>query len=160
MGVGKNVCLTVLLFDGLSVYPFVCNNIIVCMFLSVCLPVRNLSVYVSVRPFVRPTVRPSACMHIFVILFVTPLVCIFLSVRSSVRLSVHLVAFCHYECIHVSLLSVYMFVTYLISNFLLLVLISNIYLLTNNVDVEARVRMSTYVQVHLKSDGGRVSICT
>ena len=34
VGVGKNVCQTVLLFDGLSVHLFVCNNTVLCMFLS------------------------------------------------------------------------------------------------------------------------------
>ena len=34
--VGENVCLTVLLFDGLSVHPFVCSYTVLCMFLSVC----------------------------------------------------------------------------------------------------------------------------
>ena len=84
--VGENNCLTVLLFDGLSVHPFVCSyTVCVCFCPSVCLPVRTLSVYVSVRA----CVRPSACMHIFVILFVTLLVCMF-SFRSFVRPNVRL----------------------------------------------------------------------
>ena len=61
VGVSKNVCQTVLLFDGLSVLPFVCNDTAFCMFLSVCLSISSSIVYVSIRP----CVRPSACMHIF-----------------------------------------------------------------------------------------------
>ena len=62
VGVGENVCQTVLLFDGLSVDPFVCNYTVLCMFLAtVCLPVRVLSVYVSVRPCVRLSVFIYIC---------------------------------------------------------------------------------------------------
>ena len=35
VGVGKNVCQTVLLFDGLSVHLFVCNNTNLYLFESV-----------------------------------------------------------------------------------------------------------------------------
>ena len=91
---GENVCLTVLLFDGLSVHPFVCSYTVLFLFLSVCLPVRILSVYVSVCPSV----------HLYdfcVILFVTLLVCMFSSrsfvhpserpsvLSSSVRMIMH-----------------------------------------------------------------------
>ena len=78
--VGENVCLTVLLFDGLSVYPFVCSYTVLCMFLSFCLSTSSYIIYICVRP----CVRPSACKHICVILFVTLLVCMF-SFRSFVR---------------------------------------------------------------------------
>ena len=80
VGVGKNVCQTVLLFDGLSVHPFVCNNTVLCMFLSVCLSISSSIVCLCVHP----SVCPSACMNIFVILFVTQPVCMF-SFRSFVR---------------------------------------------------------------------------
>ena len=51
VGMGKNVCQTVLLFEGLFVHLFVCNYTVLCV--SVCLPVRVLSVYLTVRPSVR-----------------------------------------------------------------------------------------------------------
>ena len=77
----KIFCLTVLLFNGLSVHPFVCSYTVLCMFLSsVCLPVRILSV--CVRPSVCPSVRLYS--YFCVILFVTILVCMF-SFRSFVR---------------------------------------------------------------------------
>ena len=59
-----NVCVTVLLFDGLFVHPFVCN-----------ISFANVSVRLSVKLFehclsmcasVHVSVRSSACMHIFV----------------------------------------------------------------------------------------------
>ena len=88
--------------------------------------------YVSVRLSTSPSiVRPSMCpsvrlMHIFVILFVAlSVLMFFFSVRSSVRLSVRLVVFRQYECMPVSLLSVYISVTHLIPNFFSL-LISDI----------------------------------
>ena len=93
------------------------STVVVCMFLSVCLPILILSVYVSVRLCVRPSARLYA--YFCVILFLYQFVC-FLSVHSSVRSSVRLIVFCQYECMHVSLLSVYMTVTYPISNLLLL----------------------------------------
>ena len=64
MGVGKNVCLTVLLFDGLSVHTFVCKYIVVCVCFcpSFCLPIRILSMCrPSVCPSVRPPVRIFLC---------------------------------------------------------------------------------------------------
>ena len=73
----------------------------------------------SFSSFVCVSVRPPACLHICVILFLYRFVC-FLSVHSSVRSFVRLIVFCQYECMHVSLLSVYMTVTYPISNLLLL----------------------------------------
>ena len=54
MGVGKTVCLTVLLFDDLSVHPFVCSYTVVCMFLSFCLSTSSNFVCLSVRPSVCP----------------------------------------------------------------------------------------------------------
>ena len=80
VGVGTNVCLTVLLFDGLFVHPFVCNYTVSCMFLSDCLSTSlNIvclcgSVHVSVR-----RLYAYSC----VILFVTLSVCM-LSFRSFV----------------------------------------------------------------------------
>ena len=82
VGVGK-------MFVKLSfysmVYPstrsYVIMQFCVCFCPSVCLPVRVLSVYVSVRPCVRPT----ACMHIFVIFLLLYRFVCFLSVRSFVR---------------------------------------------------------------------------
>ena len=118
VGVGK-------MFVKLSfysmVYPstrsYVIMQFCVCFCPSVCLRVRVLSVYVSVRP----CVRPSACMHIFVIFLLLYRFVCFLSVRSSVRSSVRLVVFRQYVCMPVSLLSVYMSVTYFFSSFLLLI---------------------------------------
>ena len=86
--VGENNCLTVLLFDGLSVDPFVCSYTVLCMFLSVCLSTSSNIICICVPP--------SACMHIFVILFVTLLVSMFSFrpfVRPSERPSVRLVVF-------------------------------------------------------------------
>ena len=62
VGVGKNVCQTVLLLCGLSVHPFVCNYIVVCMLLSVCLSTSLSIVYVSVRSCV--SVRPPICIFL------------------------------------------------------------------------------------------------
>ena len=61
VGAVINVCQTVLLFDDLSVHPFVCNYTALCMFLSVCLSTSSSIVCL----YVRPCVRPSAYMHIF-----------------------------------------------------------------------------------------------
>ena len=83
--VGENVCLTVLLFDGLSVHPFVCSYTVLCMFLSVPLSTRTNIICICVRPSVCPSARLYA--YFCVILFVTLLVCMF-SFRSFVRPSV------------------------------------------------------------------------
>ena len=89
----ENVCLTVLLFEGLSVHPFVCSYTVSCMCLSVCLSTSSNIICICVRPSVCPSVRLYA--YFCVILFVTLLVCMFSfssfarpSVRSSVRLVV------------------------------------------------------------------------
>ena len=87
------------------------STVVVCI--SVCLSTNSNIVYVSVRLCVRPSARLYA--YFCVILFLYRFVC-FLSVHSSVRSSVRLFVFCQYECMHVSLLSVYMTVTYPISN--------------------------------------------
>ena len=55
VGVGKNVCQTVLPFDGLSVHPFVCNYTVLC--------IESPSFYqfeycLSVCPSVRVSIRP------------------------------------------------------------------------------------------------------
>ena len=97
MGVGKIVCQTVLLFDGLPVHPFVCYYTVLCMFLSVCLSISSSIVCLCVRPSVHVSVRPSACMHIFMILSVTLSVCMFSSVHSSSLSSVRLVVFRLYK---------------------------------------------------------------
>ena len=57
VGVSKNVCETVFLFDGLSVHPFVCNYTVLCMFLSVCLSTGSSIVCLCIRPSVSPSVR-------------------------------------------------------------------------------------------------------
>ena len=58
VGVDKNVCQTVFLFDGLSVHPFICSyTVFICFCLSVCLPALVLS---AMLLCVRPCVRPSA----------------------------------------------------------------------------------------------------
>ena len=93
-----------------------CSCVYVPVCPSVCLPILILSVCVSVRLCVRPSARLYA--YFYVILFLYRFVC-FLSLHSSVRSSVRLIVFCQYECMHVSLLSVYMTMTYPISNFLL-----------------------------------------
>ena len=54
--VGENVCLTVLLFDGLSVHSFVCSYIVLCMFLSICLSTSSNIICICVRPSVCPPV--------------------------------------------------------------------------------------------------------
>ena len=85
----KNVCLTVLLFDGLSVHPFVCSYTVLCMcmFLSVCLSTSSNIIYICVRPSVCPSVRLYA--YFCVILFFTLLVSMFFPfVRPSERPSV------------------------------------------------------------------------
>ena len=84
----ENVCLTVVLFDGLSVQPFVCSYTVLCMFLSVCLSTSSNIICICVRPPVCPSVRLYAYFR--VILFVTLLVCMFsfrLFVRPNVRRS-------------------------------------------------------------------------
>ena len=86
---GENNCLTVLLFDGLSVHSFVCSYTVLCMFLSVCLSTSLNIICICVRPPVCPSVRLYA--YFCVILFVTLLVCMFsfcLFFRPNVRPSV------------------------------------------------------------------------
>ena len=87
------------------------STVVVCI--SVCLSTDSNIVCLCVRSSVCPSVRLYA--YFCVILFLYRFVC-FLSVHSSVRSSVRLFVFCQYECMHVSLLSVYMTVTYPISN--------------------------------------------
>ena len=82
---GENNCLTVVLFDGLSVHPFVCSYTVFCMFLSVCLFTSSNIICICVRPSVCQSVRLHA--YFCVILFVTLLVCMF-SFRSVVRSNV------------------------------------------------------------------------
>ena len=86
--VGENVCLSVLLFDGLSVHPFICNYTVLCMFLSVCLSTSSNIICKCVRPSVSPSARLYA--YFCVILFVTILVfyVFFPFVRPSERPSV------------------------------------------------------------------------
>ena len=50
VGVGKNVCQTLLLFDGLFVHPFECNYSFV--YVSVCLSTSSSTVCLCVRPSV------------------------------------------------------------------------------------------------------------
>ena len=81
--VGENICLTAVLFEGLSVHPFVCSYTVLCMFLSVRLSTRtNITVGVSVRP----CVRQPACMDI--VCYSISLYAFFPSVRPSERPSV------------------------------------------------------------------------
>ena len=54
VGMGKNVCQTVFLFDGLS---FVCIYTVLCMFLSVCLSTSSSIICLCVRPSVCPSIR-------------------------------------------------------------------------------------------------------
>ena len=83
---GKNVCLTILLFDGLFVHPFVCSYTVLCMFLSVCLSTSSYIICICVRLSVCPSVCPSVRLYatFYVILFVTLIVCMF-SFRSLFR---------------------------------------------------------------------------
>ena len=53
VGVGKNVCQTVPLFDGLSVHPCACNGTVLCMFLSICLITSSSIVCLYICPSVR-----------------------------------------------------------------------------------------------------------
>ena len=62
--VGENVCLTVLLFDGLSVHPFVCSYTVLYMFLSVCLSTSSNIICICVRPSVCPSVRLYVCIFL------------------------------------------------------------------------------------------------
>ena len=62
--VGKNVCLNVLLFDGLSVHPFVCSYTVLCMFLSICLSTSSNIICTCARPSVRVSVRPPECIFL------------------------------------------------------------------------------------------------
>ena len=83
---GENNCLTVVLFDGLSVHPFVGSYTVFCMFLSVCLSTSSNIICICVRV----SVGPPVCIFC-VILFVTLLVYMFSFssfVRSNVRPSV------------------------------------------------------------------------
>ena len=85
--VGENVCLTVLLLDGLSVHPFVCSYTVLCMFLSVCLSTSSNIICIGVRPSVCPSVGLYA--YFCVILFVTISLYVFFPfVRPSERPSV------------------------------------------------------------------------
>ena len=86
--VGENVCLIVLLFDGLSDHPFVCSYTVLCMFLSVGVSTSSNIICIYVRSSVCPSVHVYA--YFCVILFVTLLVCMFSFhsfVRPNVRLS-------------------------------------------------------------------------
>ena len=56
VGVGRNVCQTVLLFYGLSVQPFACNYTVLCMFLSYCLSASSNIVCLCNHPSVCPPV--------------------------------------------------------------------------------------------------------
>ena len=83
VGVGKYVCQTVLLFDGISVHPFVCNYTVLCLLLSVCLPTSSSIDCLCIRLSVCPSVHLYAY---FVILFITIGLYIFiLFIRSSDR---------------------------------------------------------------------------
>ena len=82
VGVVTNVCLAVLLFDGLFVHPFVCNYTVLWMFLSFCLSTSSNIVCLCVRPSMCQSVRLYA--YFCVILFVILSVCMF-SFRSFVR---------------------------------------------------------------------------
>ena len=102
LGMGKNVCQTVFLFDGLS---FVCIYTVLCMFLSVCLSTSSSIICLCVRP----CVRPSACMHIFcdIVCYSIGLYAFFPFVRqsdrppvlsSSVSMNAFLYVCCLYTC--------------------------------------------------------------
>ena len=91
-----------------SIRSFVVIQFCVCFCPSVCLPVRILSVYMSVRPLVCPFVHLYA--YFCVILFVTLLVCMFSfrpNVYPSCRLPSVCVCFCPSVCLPVRILSVY-----------------------------------------------------
>ena len=115
--VGKNVILTVLLFDGLSVHPFVCSYTVLCIFLSVCLSTSSNIVCICIRMSVR---HPACIFLCDTVCYSISLYVFFPFVRPSDRPSVRLVVFNQNECMPVSLLSINMSMTYLISNFLFL----------------------------------------
>ena len=89
MGMWENVCLTVLLFDGLSVHPFACSYSFV--YVSVRLSVYQFEYYLFMCPSVRVSVRPPVCIFC-VILFVTISLNVFFRsfVRPNVRPSCRL----------------------------------------------------------------------
>ena len=89
VGVGTNVCLTILLFDGLFVHSFVCNYTVLYMFLSVYLSTSSNIVCLCVRPSIGTSVRMYA--YFCVILYVNLSVYMFFFVPSSVRSSIRLV---------------------------------------------------------------------
>ena len=62
VGVGKNVCQTVLLFDGLSVHPFVCNYTVV--YVSVRLSVYQFGYCLCMCLPVHVSVRPLECIFL------------------------------------------------------------------------------------------------
>ena len=95
-----------------------CSYTVLCMFLSVCLSTSSNIICICARPFVCSSVRLYA--YFCVIVFVTLLVCMF-SFPSFVRPNVR--PFSVRMIMHAGK-SINMSVTYLISNFLLL--ISNI----------------------------------
>ena len=86
------------------------STVVVCI--SVCLSTNSNIVCLCVRSSECPSVRPPVCIFLCDIVSIG----LYVSVHSSVRSSVRLFVFCQYECMHVSLLSVYMTVTYPISN--------------------------------------------
>ena len=86
--VGKNVCLTVLLFDGLSVHPFVCSYTVLCMFLSVFLSTSSNIICTCVRHSVCPSVRLYAYFLCDIVCDSISLNVFFPFVRPSKRLSV------------------------------------------------------------------------
>ena len=60
VGVGKNVCQTVLLFDGLSFHSFLCNYTVF-LYVSVHLSVYQFEYCLSMCPSVCPSARLNAC---------------------------------------------------------------------------------------------------
>ena len=123
VGVGKIVCQTVLLFDGLPFHPFVCYYTVLCMFLSVCLSTSSSIVCLCVRPSVHVRPCPSVRLYAYfydIVCYFIGLYVFFRSVRPSYRPSALSSSVCMNACLYVCLFSVYMSVTYLISKLLLL----------------------------------------
>ena len=109
---------SVILFDRQSAHPFEYNYTVLYMFLSVCLPVRILSLYVSVHPSVCEG-KDLLYGYISSRLYVTLSVCMFSfrpSVHSTVRPSTRLVVGPSARMQFSSLMHVCMSVIFLISN--------------------------------------------
>ena len=84
----KMFCLTVLLFDGLSVHPFVCSYTVF-VYVSVRPSFYQNEYYLYVCPSVRVSVHPPVCIFLCdIVCYSISLYVFFPSVRPSERPSV------------------------------------------------------------------------